>query len=118
MQTDITLYGIAAVPLCVALVEVAKASGLSSRFAPLASLALGILAGLAAQQALPHPNYIAGVVAGIAVGLAASGAYSGIARIVQPDSTPLPAAVVTSTMSAGAPVTITPATPADPAPGN
>lgn len=61
-----------AVPVVLGLVQVLKGAGLPHRFAPLASLALGVgallLGGLAWQPA---------IVQGVIVGLVASGMWSG-----------------------------------------
>ena len=62
------------VPIIVALVEVAKRSGLNSKWAPALSVALGLVAlGLWGGESV-LPNLLEGLVAG----LAASGVYSGV----------------------------------------
>ena len=63
---------VAAVPVCLGLVAVVKSAGLPSRFAPLASLAVGI--GLVALTGVAWQAFVA---QGIIVGLAASGLWSG-----------------------------------------
>ena len=63
---------VGAVPVVVGLVQVAKSSGLPSRLAPLASLAVG--AGLVALTGATWQETIA---RGAIVGLAASGLWSG-----------------------------------------
>lgn len=63
---------LALVPAVVGLVEIAKQAGLPSRFAPLASIALGV--GL---SALLGSSWQASIAQGIVVGLAASGLWSG-----------------------------------------
>lgn len=95
MVSDLTLYGIGAVPLIVALVEVIKETGLPARLAPVAALLLGIVAGEAAQATLTHPVWIQGGVIGVAAGLAASGIYSGVSAFVQPKETILSGTIST-----------------------
>ena len=70
------IFGIALVPLIIGLVQVFKGVGLPDRWAPVASLVFGVLAGVAigSQTGLAP---LEGVVTGIAFGLSASGLYSG-----------------------------------------
>lgn len=73
----------AEVPVVIGLVQVAKGVGLSGRFAPLLSIALGIggllVVGLAWQVAVAQ---------GIIVGLVSSGLFSGgRALLTSPDNT-------------------------------
>lgn len=70
---------IAIVPVALGLVSVVKSVGLPSRFAPLASIAIGI--GLTAL--LPDLSWQATVAQGIIAGLAASGLWSGGKALVQ-----------------------------------
>ncbi len=63
---------VAAVPVCLGLVQVIKGVGLPSRFAPLASIVIG--AGLVALTGVAWQAVVA---QGILVGLAASGLWSG-----------------------------------------
>ncbi len=74
-MNDQLLLGIAAGPAIVGLVDVLKDCGLPSRYAPLAAVALGILAGLA-QQYAPTLSWIQPVVLGIVLGLGAVGLYA------------------------------------------
>lgn len=67
---DITLQFASLIPIAVALVEVAKRTGLPTRFAPLLAVVLGLLGTVA----LGHFDIINGVV----VGLSAAGLYSGV----------------------------------------
>ena len=68
---------LAIVPVTTGLVEVVKVTGLPDRFAPLASLLIGV--GLAFFVADTVPAVILG---GIAAGLMASGLYSGTRAMV------------------------------------
>ena len=63
---------IAIVPVILGLVQVVKSVGLPSKFAPLASLVIGV--GLVA---LTGASWQADIVQGIIAGLAASGLWSG-----------------------------------------
>jgi hypothetical protein len=60
------------VPVIIALVEMLKSSGMPSRFAPLAALAIGITLGLAWGS-----FDLNGLTTGLLLGLSASGLYSG-----------------------------------------
>lgn len=60
------------VPLIMGIVQVAKVSGLNSRYAPLLSLALGLAFGVGMGEV----NFD-GIMQGIAIGLSASGLFSG-----------------------------------------
>lgn len=63
-----------AIPVIVALVEVAKRTGLTSRFAPILSVGLGlVLLGVWGGETVSL-NLLEGLIAG----LSASGAYSGV----------------------------------------
>jgi len=67
-----------AIPL---LIEGLKTLGLPSRFAPLASMALGVVWMLAAQAIVAWPGvapWLTGLIIGPIVGLAASGGYSAV----------------------------------------
>lgn len=65
-------YGVGLIPLLVGLVEAVKKVGLPSKFAPLVSIALGLVFGL---LLFPFPTQA--ILLGIAFGLSASGLYSG-----------------------------------------
>ena len=70
----ILLYGIPVLALIIGLVKVAREMGLPSKFAPAASLGLGIVGGIAvAYQNGMEP--VGGIVIGIALGLMACGIY-------------------------------------------
>jgi hypothetical protein len=94
------LYGIAIVPAILALVQVAKETGVPSRLAPIISLALGVAAGVALQFAssspaapLDGPTIVQGVVVGIGLGLGASGAFSAVNTFVEPKLTALASSI-------------------------
>ncbi len=74
---DTTLiYGIAAVPAIVGMVQVFKDMGVPSNFAPALAVVFGIIAGLAELYG-NHLAWIPAAVTGIALGLSAVGLYSG-----------------------------------------
>lgn len=67
-----------AIPL---LIEALKSLGLPGRFAPLASILLGIIWMLAAQAIVAWPGvapWLTGLIIGPIVGLAATGGYSAV----------------------------------------
>lgn len=77
---DFLVFGVSAVALVVALVQLLKALGLDGRWAPLAAIGLGLLfsGGNALAQLLPWFAQAWQVaIMGLVVGLAASGIYSG-----------------------------------------
>lgn len=77
---DFLVFGVSAVALVMALVQMLKGAGLSARWAPLASIGLGLLlsGGNALAQILPWFGQAWQVaIMGLVVGLAASGVYSG-----------------------------------------
>jgi len=69
---------VAAIPVALGLVQVIKALKLPSKFAPLASLVIGI--GLIAL--LPELSWQATIAQGLIVGLAASGLWSGSKSLI------------------------------------
>jgi hypothetical protein len=75
MQTT-TIFGIAAVPAIMGLVEAATTAGLPKNLAPLAAVLLGIGAGILSHSA-GSVGWQEAIAGGIALGLAASGLYSG-----------------------------------------
>lgn len=79
MQDLFTLsaLAIAAIPIDLGLVQIGKNIGLTSNWAPVASIAIGV--GLVA---LTGATWQADLAQGIIVGLAASGLYSGGKQIV------------------------------------
>lgn len=71
----------ALVPVIIGVVSVFKSAGMPSRFAPLASLALGI----GGVFLLPHDVALGvTILIGIGSGLSASGLYSGAKAMVAP----------------------------------
>lgn len=77
---DLVLFGVPAALVIVALVELAKSQGLSSRYAAPAALGLGIFFGIIAKMAAGNPEFAGwaeAVFVGILAGLSASGLYSG-----------------------------------------
>ncbi|PWA11078.1 hypothetical protein DCC39_10290 [Pueribacillus theae] len=71
------LYGVGAVALCIALVEVAKKVGSPSRFSPILALIIGVVLGVCAYGMTAQ-----GVVLGLAAGASAVGVYSGTKNVV------------------------------------
>lgn len=71
---------LALVPVVIGLVEAVKFASMPSKFAPLVSLALGVLGALV----VPHVGMTAGMAAigGLVVGLSASGLYAGTKAVV------------------------------------
>ena len=68
------------VGLVMALVQLAKESGLPARFAPLLALALGIVAGV---FFVSPGNLLQGILSGIGMGLSAVGLHSGVKNVVR-----------------------------------
>jgi hypothetical protein len=82
MEPDLVTRGAVyafAVPLIVALVELAKRLGCPDRYAPLVALVLGLLTAWGAVAAIPFPPQHAfiTVLVGLGLGLGAAGLYSG-----------------------------------------
>jgi hypothetical protein len=80
-MTTLTLFGVAILPAIVGLTQVAKDTGLPSRFAPLIAVVFGVLAALAQTLASTHP-WIPNAAAGIALGLAACGLYDTAKNVI------------------------------------
>lgn len=74
MTDQFEAYGIALIPVVLGLVELLKRLGLPSKWAPVASLALGLVAGFF-YMAPGKPAEA--ILDGIAVGLGAVGLWSG-----------------------------------------
>jgi len=72
--------GVAFIPVVIGIVEVLKKVGLKDKFAPIASIFLGIVLGIlyGAEGEIKK-----GVLQGIYFGLSASGLYSGTKNIVE-----------------------------------
>lgn len=94
---DLTVAGVALVPVILGLVQVAREAGLPSRFAPLLSLAIGLGGGFAAEAPTAPYNWQQAAVVGVALGLSASGLYSGVAKLASPATAPEPAPASTDT---------------------
>lgn len=69
------LYGLAGIPVVMALTQVAKAWVVDRRFYPVISVLFGILLNVALGWIL-QTNLVAAVIVGLVTGLSASGAYS------------------------------------------
>lgn len=80
---DHTLIETAAVPIVVGLVSIIKQSGIPHKFAPILSLLLGV-----GVSYLIHPlvDVRALLLEGITFGLSASGLYSGVKVLVNPET--------------------------------
>ncbi|SMO53100.1 hypothetical protein [Melghirimyces algeriensis] len=72
---DQHVYGVALVPLIMGVVELTKLWGVSSKWAALLSVLLGLTAGL---TLVSPDSWIRGTIVGLAMGLSASGLYSGV----------------------------------------
>jgi len=74
------LYDACLIPLIIGLVELLKGVGLNNRFLPVASLILGIAAGII----YVYPDDLkSGILAGIILGLSACGLYSGTKHTIE-----------------------------------
>lgn len=74
------IFGIPAIALIIAIVELAKHYGMDSRWAPLLSIGMGILFAIIGQLAQMYPiveMWYSRIILGIVGGLMASGIYSG-----------------------------------------
>lgn len=74
------LYGVGAVALILALVEIVKKIGLPTRFAPVVALIIGVTLGIIAYGFTAQ-----GVILGLAAGASAVGVYSGTKNVVKKD---------------------------------
>lgn len=72
------LYGIGAVGLIVALVEIVKRVGVSSKLSPVIALVIGVALGFTAYGFTAQ-----GVVLGLAAGASAVGVYSGTKNVAE-----------------------------------
>lgn len=75
---DLEVFGVALVPLILALVELFKRTGLSDKWSPVLSVVLGLLAGV---FVLDTGDLYEGIVVGLALGLSATGLYSGTKNV-------------------------------------
>lgn len=76
---DLILYGVPAAGLIVALVELVKrTTGMDSRYAPIVSVAIGVVLSVAAKLDNPSAGtWFQMILLGLLAGLSASGLYSG-----------------------------------------
>lgn len=74
------MYGIALIPLIIGLVELFKRLGLPKKLTPLASLILGVAAGV--FYVFPS-DLKGGIIVGIMMGLSSSGLYSGTKNTIE-----------------------------------
>lgn len=74
MENTSLLFGLAAVPVIVALVQVAKNFVEDARYWPLIAIAVGVLWNVAVASITNQPLALAGLT-GVVVGLAAAGLY-------------------------------------------
>ena len=72
--TQYLVYGVPAIVVVIALVKVARETGLPSKYAPAASLGMGVVTGLVMASSNGDP-WMAGVVAGVMIGASACGIY-------------------------------------------
>lgn len=80
METIFTFspYAVAAIPVALGLVEVVKRLGISGKYAPVASILIGI--GLVSLTGVAWQAFI---IQGIIVGLSASGLWSGTKSVIE-----------------------------------
>jgi L-cystine uptake protein TcyP (sodium:dicarboxylate symporter family) len=76
---DLSAYGITLTAVIVGIVEVLKKLGMPTKWCPLASLVLGIIAGIVYSGAALRE----GILIGIAMGLSSCGLYSGVKNTMQ-----------------------------------
>ena len=74
MENTSLLFGLAAVPVIVALVQVAKNFVEDARFWPIIAIVVGVLWNVAVASITNQPLALAGLTGGV-VGLAAAGLY-------------------------------------------
>jgi hypothetical protein len=77
------LYGVAVVPLLLALMEIVKGAGLNPKYAGLVSWALGVALAFAYGLTEAGWTILQCSVIGSAIGLSASGLYSGVKNTSQ-----------------------------------
>lgn len=82
MEPVVTWWGIPAVPLVIALVQLAKAAGFPSRYAGLLAAGLGLLGG-ALSYWFADSALAAAVVNGLVAGLGAAGVWSTVKNATQ-----------------------------------
>lgn len=72
--TQYLVYGVPAIAIVIALIKVARETGLPSKYAPAASLGLGVATGITMANQNGDP-LATGVVAGVMIGASACGIY-------------------------------------------
>lgn len=72
--STLTIGGISVIALIIGLVKVAREAGLPSKYAPVASVGLGIFFGVSAALYASSAVYL-GAIGGIAAGLLSCGLY-------------------------------------------
>lgn len=77
---DFNVYDIAIVPLIIGLISVLTALGLPKKFAPIAAITFGVVAGV---TYVAPADVAQGAIVGVALGLAAVGLYSGTKNTVK-----------------------------------
>jgi hypothetical protein len=77
---NLTINQVALIPLITALIELSKQAGLSTKYCPILSIVLGLLAGAFYINPI---NLKEGIVSGLMVGLSASGLYSSTKNVNQ-----------------------------------
>lgn len=70
---DIAIYGVTVTAIIIGLMEVAKKLGLATKYVPVASVVLGMLAGCIYGTG----DIKANILVGLAIGLSSCGLYSG-----------------------------------------
>lgn len=76
------VYDIAILPIIIALVELVKRAGVSTRILPFIALALGIVAGIVYVTDFDLRQ---GIFLGTILGLSANGLHSGVKNVVEKD---------------------------------
>jgi mannose/fructose/N-acetylgalactosamine-specific phosphotransferase system component IIC len=74
INMDFQIYGLALIPLLIAVIAMLTTLGLPKRFAPVVSVALGIVVGIIY---LSPGDIKQGIMIGLALGLSSVGLYSG-----------------------------------------
>lgn len=82
---DVLWFGVAAVPIIIALVALLKTVGMPSKFAPLAAVAWGLIGAVFFHLSgeMNHTIYQA-LMGGLLAGLGAAGLYSGAKAMTKP----------------------------------
>lgn len=77
---DFEVYGVAAVPLIIALVEFTKRIGLPAKFSPVLSVVIGIVLGFIAYGT---SEPVKSIITGLVAGLSAVGLWSATKNVVE-----------------------------------